>query len=159
MIRLLLVLALFVLSLSALGEEIEIDSTGFYVPMNEPEWVELGNSREAYPGYQRHITATGKNGTTESHWCYGTNVGEVSEDDFDFEFGAGYCTVVDEDGDAYWTWFEVDGQGAFTWKVMDGIGKYKGATGDGISTSTKVMPDGTAELSIKGKIELADGAE
>ncbi len=142
----------------ALGETIVVESTGHYVPLNEPDWVDLGDGQEAYPGYQRHITAIASDGKIESHWCNGTNI--VSrEPEFEFEFGAGYCTVLDEDGDAYWTWFEVDGLGAFEWKVMGGTGKYEGATGGGVSTAASSLPDGTAVFDIVGEIELAEDGE
>ena len=144
---------------AAAGEIVEVDSKGHYVPLNEPDWIELGGGREAYPGYRRHIAAVGTNGESESHWCNGTNVAKVSEEELEFEFGAGYCTVFDEDGHAYWTWFVVDGLGAFEWKVMGGTGKYKGATGSGVSTTVSTMPDGTAVFNIKGEIEISEDAE
>lgn len=153
------VLWALVVSQAALGETIEVESKGHYVPLNEPDWIELGDGREAYPGYRRHIASIGKNGKSESHWCNGTNVARVSETELNLEFGAGYCTVFDEDGDAYWTWFVVDGLGAFEWKVMGGTGKYRGATGDGVSTTAGTMPDGTAVFNIKGKIELSKDAD
>ena len=140
------------LSLEALAESVAIDAIGHYVRLNDPDMVELEKDFEAYHGYQRHITAVGKDGKTESHWCTGTNV----MDDDKLSFGAGYCTVIDEDGDAYWTWFQVRRRGGFDWQVMGGTGKYKGSTGKGVSKGVKSLPDGTTTLEIKGTIELAD---
>jgi len=156
--HLIIVLA-FITAEAAIGETIEVESKGHYVPLNEPAWIELEDGREAYPGYRRHLTAIGKDGKIESHWCNGTNVVNTAEDAFEFEFGAGYCTVFDEDGDAYWTWFVVDGLGAFEWKVMGGTGKFKGSSGNGVSTTDSSLPDGTAVFNIIGKIELSDDAE
>ncbi len=152
--HLFLVLALITTE-AAIGETKVVESRGHYVPLNEPAWIELGDNREAYPGYRRHITAIGKDGKIESHWCSGTNVSRTDAED---EFGAGYCTVFDEDGDAYWTWFVIDEQG-FEWKVMGGTGKYEGSSGNGVSTPTTTLPDGTAVFNITGKIELSDDAE
>lgn len=143
----------------ALSQTVEIDSNGHYVPLNDVEWADLENGREVYRGYRRHITAVGKDGKTESHWCNGTNVRKISGDEPGFEFAAGYCTIFDEDGDIYWTWFEVDGLGSFEWTVMGGTGKYEGAMGDGVSTATSSMPDGTAVFSIKGRIILLNRFE
>lgn len=158
MTKCILIVALFVSSV-ALAETMEVDSKGYYVPLNEPDWVELDDGREAYPGYDRHLTAVGKDGKTESHWCNGTNIVNSSGQEPQFEYGAGHCTVFDEDGDAYWTWFVVDGLGAFEWKVMGGTGKYKGASGSGVSTSTSSSPDGTAVFNITGTIELLDHSD
>ena len=146
----------FIVAEPAIGETIEVESKGHYVPLNEPTRIELGDGREAYSGYRRHITAIGKDGKIESHWCSGTNVS--SEADGKDEFGAGFCTVFDEDGDAYWTWFVINEQG-FEWKVMGGTGKYKGSSGTGVSTPTTPLPDGTAVFNIVGKMELLDDAE
>jgi len=136
---------------AAVGETITIDSTGHYVPLNDPGMIELEKDDEAYHGYRRHITAIGKDGRTESQWCIGTN---VMHDD-NLSFGAGYCTILDEDGDAYWTWFQVRKRGGFDWQVMGGTGKYKGSTGSGVSMAVNSLPDGTTTLEIKGTIELA----
>jgi len=148
------VFALLVLFVSgvALGETITVDATGHYVRINEPEFLELVDDHELYPGYRRHISVTGKDGKAESHWCFGSNVMDGST----LEFGAGYCTALDDDGDVYWTWFEVAKRGGFAWKVMGGTGKYKGATGGGTSRASGSLPDGSATLLIKGTIELAD---
>ena len=69
----------------------------------------------------------------------------------ELEFGGGYCTVLDEDGDAYWTWFEVGKSGTFDWKVMGGTGKYAGSSGSGVTTATKFHVDGTATFRIEGR--------
>jgi hypothetical protein len=155
----LIFVALFAAS-AARGQVVDVDAKGQYVPLNEIDWLDLGNGDEAYPGYRRHIAATGKDGRTESHWCYGTNIRKIESDKPGFDFAAGYCTIFDEEGDAYWTWFEVDGLGSFVWTVMGGTGKYKGAKGSGVSTAESTMPDGTAVFVIKGKIELSnDGGQ
>lgn len=156
MLKRLLILVALWSSPAAVGETVDIDSKGYYVPLNEVEWFDLENGSEVYQGYRRHITAIGKDGKAESHWCNGTNIREISGDKPGFEFAAGYCIVFDEVGDAYWTWFEVDGLGSFTWTVMGGTGKFKDATGDGVSTAESTMPDGTAVVIIKGKIDLAN---
>ena len=145
------VLAMLI-SVVALGETITIESTGHYVRLNDPDMIELENDDEAYHGYRRHITAIGKNGKTESHWCIGTNLMDGDE----LDFGAGYCTILDEDGDAYWTWFQVRKRGGFDWQVMGGTGKYQGSTGSGVSKAVNSLPDGTTTLDIEGIIELAD---
>ncbi len=155
MMKHLFVVLAFVTTQAALGATIEVESKGHYVPLNQPATIDLGDGRGVFPGYRRHITAVGRDGKIESHWCSGTNVDTEEE----FEFGAGYCTVFDEEGDAYWTWFVLDGLGSFEWEVMGGTGKYKGSSGDGISTTTSSLPDGTAVFSIIGKIELSDNAE
>ncbi len=113
-----IILALFA-SAAGFGDTIKVEATGYYVPLNEPEWIDLEHGREAFPNYRRHITAVRKDGRIESHWCSGTNV--VSE--AEFEGGGGHCTIFDEDGDVYWTWFRVDGKGSFEWQVMGGTGK------------------------------------
>lgn len=134
------------------AETIVVDATGHYARINEPAFVELEDDNEMYPGYRRHISVTNKDGTAESHWCFGSNV----MDDDDLEFGGGFCTALDEDGDVYWTWFEVARRGGFDWIVMGGTGKYKGATGSGASRASGSLPDGSATFQIKGEIELAD---
>ncbi len=143
------------LSGTTMGATIDIDSTGHYVPLNDPEYVDLENDHEIYPGYRRHISAIDKNGKSESHWCYGTNILEsnllVGDE---LVFGAGYCTILDEEGDAYWTWFEVGKSGTYSWKVMGGTGKYSGSSGSGIATGLNFHVDGTATFRIEGKIEL-----
>ena len=133
------------------GETIIVDATGHYVRLNDPDMIDLKNDDEAYHGYLREITVTRKDGKTETRWCTGTNV----MDGGDLSFGAGYCTTIDEDGDAYWTWFTVRLRGGFDWRVMGGTGKYEGATGSGQSTAIEMLPDGSATLAITGTIELA----
>ena len=129
-----------------------VESTGYYVRLNEPSWMELNDGREAYPDYRRHITAVDGNGKVESHWCSGTNV--VSKEKF--EWGGGYCAAFDEDGDTYWMWFRPDGAERFAWKVMGGTGKYEGSSGNGSSTFAKELPDGTTVIRIQGELELRD---
>ncbi len=151
----LILVALFATS-AACAQVVDVDSKGQYVPLNEIDWLDLGNGGEAYSGYRRHIAAIGKDGRAESHWCYGTNIRKIESDQPGFEFAAGYCTIFDEEGDAYWTWFQVDGLGSFVWTVMGGTGKYKEAKGSGVSTAESTMPDGTAVFVIKGTIELSN---
>lgn len=136
----------------AFADTLTIESTGHYVLLNDPDMIELEGDFEAYHGYRRHITAVGLDGKTESHWCVGTNV----MDDDSLSFGAGYCTILDEDGDAYWTWFQVRKRGGYDWQVMGGTGKYQGASGKGVSTAVSSLPDGTATFEIKGVVELSE---
>ena len=137
---------------SALADTITIEATGHYVRLNDPNMVELEGDNEAYLGYDRHIAVEGKDGQTESHWCSGTNV----MDDDGLSFGGGYCMAIDEDGDAYWIWIQVRPKGGFDWQVMGGTGKYRGSTGEGESRASKMLPDGSATLEIRGVMELAD---
>ncbi len=155
MARYLTIILAFASSGAAIAETVIINATGHYVPLNEPEWIELEDNRGVFPGYRRHITAVGEDEKIQSHWCSGTNV----ENETEFEFGAGYCTIFDEDGDAYWTWFQLDGEGAFERVVMGGTGKYEGSSGTGVSMSVNVLPDGTAVFRIEGKIELVDSSD
>ena len=60
------------------------------------------------------------------------------------EGGAGFCTIIDQAGDAMWVWFSnnADGQGG-TWGVIGGTGAYAGASGGGTSGApTSMSPDG-----------------
>jgi hypothetical protein len=152
MSRYLTIVLVMIISRVAMGETVTIESTGHYVPLNDPDMIELEKKYEAYHGYERHITAIGKDGKTESHWCIGTNL----MNDDELAFGAGYCTILDEDGDAYWTWFQVRKRGGFDWQVKGGTGKYEGSTGSGFSKAVSSLPDGTTTLEINGTIELPD---
>ncbi len=96
------IIATMCMSVASFAETIAIESTGHYVPLNDPEYVDLENGYELYPGYRRHISVHSMSGESESHWCYGTNILDAGIlAGSELEFGAGYCTVLDEDGDAY----------------------------------------------------------
>ena len=59
--------------------------------------------------------------------------------------GAGYCTIVNPDGDILWVWFQNGGggQSGGTWGVIGGTGSYAGASGGGTSSApTSMSPDG-----------------
>lgn len=152
MTRYLFALIGMIAAITARSETMNIEATGHYVRINEPAFIELAGDHEMYPGYRRHISVANDDGSAESHWCFGSNI----MNDSDLEFGAGYCTAVDEDGDVYWTWFEVARRGGFNWQVMGGTGKYSGATGSGTSRATGSLPDGSATFRIRGTIELPE---
>lgn len=132
-------IGLLVIASGASGETKSISAKGYYTRVNDPELIELNSKRTLQPNFSRHIIYEHSDGTTESHWCSGSNIlGKRS-----LQGGGGYCVILDEDGDGYWTWYEVVPGTGYRWKVMKGIGKFEGAEGSGVAESVDVLVDGS----------------
>lgn len=69
-------------------------------------------------------------------------------------FVAGYCDVMDSDGDAWWlSWRQID-QERNGWQVLGGLGKYQGMTGSGEVTWLTRQSDGRAVARYQGSVNL-----
>ena len=67
--------------------------------------------------------------------------------------GAGFCTVVQANGDVLWVWYKINGGGAANWGVIGGTGEYEGATGGGTSSMVSQGGDGRSWVSkITGSV-------
>jgi hypothetical protein len=56
--------------------------------------------------------------------------------------GAGFCSIIDAQGDITRVWFRTEGQGQATWGVIGGTGANEGATGGGTSSFVARGGDG-----------------
>jgi hypothetical protein len=121
----------------------DLELTHQMVMISEGETVETPQGEEVTLLVRTHGSVIDEpSGQHYSQWCYGETVGSAPGAGAS---GAGYCTVVDDDGDAWWTSYRVHADGRPTeWSVMGGNGKYADATGEGTHRVVSERGDGQA---------------
>ena len=83
-----------------------------------------------------------KTGETTSQWCNGEQYRDAKGTPM---YGAGYCTIFNDNGDILWVSFMNSGEGKpGTWAVIGGTGQYQGATGSGTTEQVSRRSDGYA---------------
>lgn len=88
-----------------------------------------------------HATLVRDDGPTASQWC----TQEIGEGDDGMPTGfAGYCTIIEDNGDNLWVSFIGTPTDGITWTVMGGTGQWAGATGGGTSEMVSQRADGQA---------------
>lgn len=141
------ILAVFVLSAlnqtGAWAQTQDLELTHYMVIQNEGQTVETPQGRTVTVDVTTHGNVVDRRtGTEYSQWCYGENQGAQSGAGVP---GAGYCTLVDDDGDVWWVSYVVHGDGRpTTWSVIGGSGKYLDATGGGTHGVVSQRGDGRA---------------
>ncbi len=78
-------------------------------------------------------------GQSLSQWCTGEEAAVEGG-----SIGAGYCTLIADNGDVLWVSYVLHGAEPSTWTVMGGTGQYAGATGSGTTTAVSQRGDGQA---------------
>lgn len=130
------------LTLNAFGETRDVSSTAYWVVVEEPESVELPGDRTVTVNGQTHANVVRQDGETLSQWCTGEQwLGNDSQP----MRGAGYCTILDDEGNVLWVSYVNPGPGQPSkWTVMGGTGEYEGATGGGTTQTVSQRSDGYA---------------
>jgi len=123
------------------AETQKTSATAHFVVISQGDAFEMPNGDKGFYGGQSHATSIREDGTMASQWC----TGEVGVNDAgEMTGGAGYCTIIEDNGDVIWvSYVNVAGQPG-TWTVMGGTGAYEGATGGGTSTVVSQRADGQA---------------
>ena len=129
-------------SLSAFASTEKINNTAYSVSIEENRTIELANGVALQGGGVVHATVVSENGETLSQWCRGTFASTGDS----FLGGAGYCTLITQDGDFLWVWFTPTGATESKWGVISGTGRYAGATGGGTTTQISASPDGRSTI-------------
>ena len=125
----------------AQAETQKVNSTAHWVQMNPGNPVEMPNGAKGTAGMQAHATVVSADGELMSQWCTAQQgVGPDGQ-----ARGAGYCTIIADNGDILWVSFVNRGPDQpGTWTVMGGTGEYDGATGGGTPTQVSARGDGRA---------------
>ena len=136
----LLLVATSLWSLSLAADTREVSNTSYNVN------VEDGEEITAPDGSQINIRA-GSHGSVQdevtgesfSQWC----TGELAQQEGG-PMGAGYCTLIADNGNVLWVSYVLHGAEPSTWTVMGGTGQYEGASGSGTTTVVSQRGDGQA---------------
>jgi hypothetical protein len=137
-------------ALGAWADTEQIDATGYQVVLEEgtPYTTPQGNT--VLLGGRTHISSVAADGEVSSQYCTGNAMPGEDGPPVD---GAGFCTVVQANGDVLWVWYKVEGGGSNSWGVIGGTGEYEGATGGGSSSIVSLGGDGRSWVSkITGSI-------
>jgi hypothetical protein len=118
----------------------QIDNMAYHVVVEEGDPFETPTGAKGVYGVVQHATAVDADGTLASQWC----TQEMGMGDDGQPSGvAGYCTIIQDNGDVLWVSFIGGGPGSgVTWTVMGGTGQYEGATGGGTSQMVSQRADG-----------------
>ena len=118
----------------------DVSNTTYMVTYRDGEQITTPNGNEIAVGGQSHGSVQDEvTGESMSQWCTGES--------WQVEgglMGAGYCTLVADDGDALWVSYVLHGADPGTWTVMGGTGQYAGASGSGTTTVVSQRGDGEA---------------
>ena len=128
----------------------EISNLIHQVNVDEGQAFESPAGNKGRFGTVNHGTVVREDGTLASQWCNG----EIGEGDDGQPTGfAGYCTIIEDNGDVLWVSFLGTPEEGLTWSVMGGTGQWAGATGGGTSEMVSMRADGEAWTSkATGKI-------
>ena len=138
-----ILISLFVLfvATSVQAETMQISSTNYWVIVDPGRPVEMPSGAKGMATMRVHGTSVRSDGVTSSQWCTG-HQGVSAEG---APGGAGYCTLIADNGDMLYVSFMSNGaDGTSTWTVMGGTGGYAGATGGGTSSDVSRRGDGMA---------------
>jgi hypothetical protein len=141
--------ALAIASFAASAETQQVSSTIYAINIEEPKTDKLGTTGVDL-SYGRLLNGhtVSSTGELSSQWCQITGADKEGKT----LGGAGFCTVIEENGDILWVWLRVTGDSTNDWGVIGGTGEYVGATGGGTTKLVKTMPDGTLMYESKGTI-------
>ncbi|HEY5679799.1 MAG TPA: hypothetical protein VIS55_07020 [Pseudomonadales bacterium] len=136
-----LMAALGFFAMNACADTEEVSSTAYWTIVAPAEEYKMTNGATMTGGGIAHANVINNEGEHLSQWCRGITAADAEGKGLG---GAGFCTIIDQAGDAMWVWFSnnADGQGG-TWGVIGGTGAYAGASGGGTSGApTSMSPDG-----------------
>ncbi|MDP5052394.1 MAG: hypothetical protein NWP69_01275 [Congregibacter sp.] len=128
----------------------DVSSTTYWVIVDPGQPVEMPNGAKGMATMRVHGTSVRSDGVVSSQWCTGhqgvSATGAAG--------GAGYCTLIADNGDMLYISFMTSGaDGKGMWSVMGGTGGYAGATGGGTTANVSERADGRAwTSSSKGTI-------
>ena len=122
--------------LSVAADTREVSNTAYFVTMDDGNEITVPNGGQITVGIRTHANVVDEvTGEDFSQWC----VGEAGADT-----GAGYCTLVADNGDALWVSYVFTSAGSSNWTIMGGTGQYVGATGSGTASNVSQRGDGRA---------------
>ncbi|MFP6814845.1 MAG: hypothetical protein VB949_04145 [Pseudomonadales bacterium] len=137
-------------ALSACADTEQIDSTAYQVVLEEPTPYTTPQGNTVLLGGRQHASVVAADGAVSSQYCTGN---AMPAEDGGLANGAGFCTVVQANGDVIWVWYKITGGGTNTWGAIGGTGEYEGATGGGTSSVVSQGGDGRSAVSkITGTI-------
>jgi hypothetical protein len=117
-----------------------VNSTTHWVIVDPGRPVAMPNGAKGMTTMRVHGTSVRSDGVLSSQWCTGhQGVGPTGQ-----AGGAGYCTLIADNGDMLFVSFMTGADDNSTWAVMGGTGAYAGATGGGTSTTVSRRGDGMA---------------
>jgi hypothetical protein len=142
-------IALALVSNAAAAETRQVSATIYATNFEEPKSEKLGATGVDL-SYGRLLNGHTVSSTGEfsSQWCQITTAGKDGQS----LGGAGFCTVIEENGDMFWVWLRVTGDTTNDWGLIGGTGQYVGATGGGTTKLVKTLPDGTQMYESKGTV-------
>ena len=128
-------------AMGACADTEKVESTAYWVIVEQNEEFPMTTGATVSAGGLVHANLVNADGENLSQWCEGDSVANAEGKALG---GAGFCTVIQANGDMLWVWFHNDGSGqGGTWGVIGGTGEYAGATGGGTSSApTSMNPDG-----------------
>ncbi len=125
----------------AQAETMQVSSTTHWVTVDPGQPVQMPSGAKGMRTMRLHGSVVGSDGMHASQWCTGHS--GVSADGA--PGGAGYCTMITDDGDMLYISYMTDGAtGKSMWSVMGGTGAYAGATGSGTTSLVSRRGDGLA---------------
>jgi len=119
----------------------QVDNLSYQVTINDGEAFEMPGGGKGFYGAQSHATLVRPDGTAASQWC--TQEIGLGDDGMPSGF-AGYCTIIEDNGDILWVSFLGTPADGIGWSVMGGTGQWAGATGGGTSEQVSQRADGEA---------------
>lgn len=135
----------------AQAETMQVESTTYWVIVDPGQPVELPSGAKGMATMRVHGTSVRSDGVTNSQWCTG-HQGVSAQGQ---QGGAGYCSIIADNGDMLYVSFINGADGMTKWSVMGGSGGYAGATGGGTSKTVSERGDGQAWTTTStGKISV-----
>lgn len=136
----LLLVATSLWSLSLAADTREVSNTSYNVNVNDGEEITTPAGNQLTLGAVSHGSVQDEvTGESFSRWCRGES-GEVEGG----PTGAGYCTLIADNGNVLWVSYVLHGDEPSTWTVMGGTGQYEGASGSGTTMVVSQRADGQA---------------
>ena len=149
--KILLSLFATVLAVSVQAETMQVKSTTYWVIVDPGRAVEMPSGAKGMATMRVHGTSVRADGVASSQWCTGHQGVSAAGD----RGGAGYCTMIADNGDMLYVSFMTGADDASAWTIMGGTGGYAGATGSGTSTTVSRRGDGMAWTSTsEGTISI-----
>ena len=125
----------------AMADTEQVSSTTYMVSIDPGQPVEMPSGAKGRTVMRTHGTIVQTTGEVTSQWCTGHQGTDASGQ----AGGAGYCTIISDNGDMLYVSYVLSGQDEpGNWTVMGGTGEYEGATGGGTTTMISQRGDGRA---------------
>jgi hypothetical protein len=136
----LLLVATSLWSLSLAADTREVSNTSYNVNVEDGEQITTPAGNQLTIGAGNHGSVQDEvTGESFSRWCTGeSSQGEGGQ------MGAGYCTLIADNGNVIWVSYVLHGAEPSTWTVMGGTGQYEGASGSGTTMVVSQRADGQA---------------